>query len=53
MHQLCGDGGQSGASLGGLIVPRKPLPLLALLAEFERACAELNVGWYLFGARAA
>jgi hypothetical protein len=27
--------------------------LLALLADFQRACAELNVGWYLFGAQAA
>jgi hypothetical protein len=34
-------------------VPRKPLPLLALLADFQRACAELNIGWYLFGAQAA
>jgi len=34
-------------------VPPKPLPLLALLADFQRACAGLNVGWYLFGAQAA
>lgn len=34
-------------------MPRKPLPLLALLADFQRACAELQVGWYLFGAQAA
>jgi hypothetical protein len=34
-------------------VPPKPLPLLALLADFQRACAALNVGWYLFGAQAA
>ena len=34
-------------------MPRKRLPLLALLADFQRACAELNVGWYLFGAQAA
>ena len=34
-------------------MPRKPLPLIALLADFQRACAELNVGWYLFGAQAA
>jgi hypothetical protein len=35
------------------MVPPKPLPLLALLADFQQACAELNVGWYLFGAQAA
>jgi len=34
-------------------VPPKPLPLLALLADFQRACSELKVGWYLFGAQAA
>ncbi len=34
-------------------MPHKPRPLLALLADFQRACAELNVGWYLFGAQAA
>jgi hypothetical protein len=34
-------------------VPPKPLPLIALLADFQRACAELNVRWYLFGAQAA
>jgi hypothetical protein len=34
-------------------VPRKPLPLIALLADFQRVCSELNVGWYLFGAQAA
>jgi hypothetical protein len=34
-------------------VPPKPLPLLALLADFQQACAELKVGWYLFGAQAA
>lgn len=34
-------------------MPPKPLPLIALLADFQRACAELNVGWYLFGAQAA
>ncbi len=34
-------------------MPPKPLPLLALLADFQRACAELKVGWYLFGAQAA
>ncbi len=34
-------------------MPRKPLPLLALLADFQQACAELGVGWYLFGAQAA
>jgi Nucleotidyl transferase of unknown function (DUF2204) len=34
-------------------VPPKPLPLLALLADFQQACAELHVGWYLFGAQAA
>lgn len=34
-------------------MPRKPLPLLALLADFQQACARLNVGWYLFGAQAA
>ncbi len=41
------------ASNSSSIVPPKPLPLLALLADFQRACAELNVGWYLFGAQAA
>jgi hypothetical protein len=34
-------------------VPRKPSPFVALLADFQRACAELNLGWYLFGAQAA
>jgi hypothetical protein len=34
-------------------VPRKPLPVLLLLADFQQACAELGVGWYLFGAQAA
>ena len=34
-------------------MPPKPLPLLALLADFQQACAELKVGWYLFGAQAA
>lgn len=34
-------------------MPPKPLPLLALLADFQLACAELEVGWYLFGAQAA
>jgi hypothetical protein len=34
-------------------VPRKSLPVLALLADFQQACAELGVGWYLFGAQAA
>ena len=34
-------------------MPPKPLPLIALLADFQRACAELNLGWYLFGAQAA
>ena len=34
-------------------MPRKPSPLVALLADFQQACAELNVGWYLFGAQAA
>jgi hypothetical protein len=31
----------------------KPLPLLALLADFQRVCAALDVRWYLFGAQAA
>ena len=34
-------------------MPRKSLPVLALLADFQQACAELGVGWYLFGAQAA
>jgi hypothetical protein len=34
-------------------VPPKHSPLLALLADFQRACEELRVGWYLFGAQAA
>lgn len=34
-------------------MPRKPPPLIALLADFQRVCAELGVGWYLFGAQAA
>ena len=34
-------------------MPPKPLPLLALLADFQQACAKLKVGWYLFGAQAA
>ncbi len=34
-------------------MPPKPPPLLALLADFQQACAKLNVGWYLFGAQAA
>jgi hypothetical protein len=34
-------------------VPPKRSPLLALLADFQRACVELHVGWYLFGAQAA
>lgn len=34
-------------------MPPKPPPLLALLADFQQACAELRVGWYLFGAQAA
>lgn len=34
-------------------MPRKPLAVLALLADFQQACAELGVGWYLFGAQAA
>jgi len=41
------------ASNSSSIVPQKPLPLIALLTDFQRACAELNVGWYLFGAQAA
>jgi hypothetical protein len=34
-------------------VPPKPLPLVALLADFQRVCQELQVRWYLFGAQAA
>jgi hypothetical protein len=34
-------------------VPRQRSAIAALLADFERACAELGVGWYLFGAQAA
>jgi hypothetical protein len=34
-------------------VPHKPAPLVALLADFQRVCAQLKVGWYLFGAQAA
>lgn len=36
-----------------MTVPRKPLPVLSLLADVQQACAELGVGWYLFGALAA
>ena len=34
-------------------MPRKPSPFVALLADFQRACTELELGWYLFGAQAA
>jgi uncharacterized nucleotidyltransferase DUF6036 len=34
-------------------VPRKRLPLISLLADFQRTCDGLKVGWYLFGAQAA
>lgn len=34
-------------------MPRKPSPFVALLADFQQACAEHQLGWYLFGAQAA
>lgn len=34
-------------------MPPKPSPFVALLADFQQACAEHSLGWYLFGAQAA